>query len=120
MAKMIYSAVWKCGWLILKDGQLLHMVKFVGAFRNFHVNIKYVQIDVEDGMGLVQVILCREEKECTAQRWLIHKCNSNRYICVMGDVEDYYGINKIIAFDVRPVSSGNEVTHHFFGASIFI
>jgi hypothetical protein len=44
---------------------------------------------------------------------LIDKCNSNRYIRVIGEVEDYYGVHKIIAFDVQPVSSGNEVTHHF-------
>jgi hypothetical protein len=38
-AKVIHSAVWKCKWLVLKDGQPLHMVKFVGAVRNFRVNI---------------------------------------------------------------------------------
>ncbi len=48
-----------------------------------------------------------------AQSWLIHECNSNCYICVIGEVEDYYGVHKIIAFDVQPVSSGNEVTHRF-------
>jgi hypothetical protein len=58
-AKMIHSAVWKCERLVLKDGRPLHMVKFVGAVRNFLVNIKYVQINVEDGMGLVGVILWR-------------------------------------------------------------
>ncbi len=26
---------------------------------------------------------------------------------------DYYGVHEIIAFDIQPVSSGNEVTHHF-------
>ncbi len=52
-AKMIHSAVWKCNRFILKDGQLLHMVKFVGAVRNFRVNTNYVHIDVEDGTGLV-------------------------------------------------------------------
>jgi hypothetical protein len=97
---MIHSAVWKCKRLVLKDGQPLHMVKFVGAVRNFRVNIKYVQIDVEDGMGLVRVILWREEKECMAQHWLIHECTNNCYICVIGDVKDYYGVKKIIAFDV--------------------
>jgi replication factor A2 len=89
------------------------MVKLVGAIRNYGVNIKHVQIDVEDGTGLVRVILWRKEKECTAQRRLIHECNSNHYIHVIGEVEDYYGVHKIIAFDVEPVSSGNEVTHHF-------
>jgi hypothetical protein len=110
---MIHFSVWKCKQLVLKVGQPLHMVKFVGAVRNFHVNTKYAQIDVEDGTGLVRVILWREEKECMAQRWLIHECNSNCYIRVIGEVKDYYGVHEIIAFNVRPVSSGNKVTHHF-------
>ncbi len=55
---------------------------------------------MEDGTGLVQVILWREEKECTAQHRLIHKCNSNRYIHVIGKVKDYYGVTEVVAFDV--------------------
>ncbi len=38
------------------------MVKLVGAVRNFRVNIKHVHIDVEDGTGLVQVMLWREKR----------------------------------------------------------
>ncbi len=49
MAKMIHSAVWDSKRFILKDGRPLHMVKLVGAVRNFHVNIKHIQIDLEDG-----------------------------------------------------------------------
>ena len=56
-AKMIYSAVWNGEWFVLKEDQPLHMVKLVGAVRNFRENITHVQIDVEDGTGLVQVIL---------------------------------------------------------------
>ncbi len=56
-AKMIHSAIWDSERFILKDGQPLHMVKLVGAVRNFRVNIKHIQIDVEDGAWLVQVIL---------------------------------------------------------------
>jgi replication factor A2 len=74
---------------------------------------KYVQINVEDSTGLVQVILWRKEKECTAQCQMIHECNSHHYICIIGEVDNYYGVHEIIAFDIRPVSSGNEVTHHF-------
>jgi hypothetical protein len=118
--KMIHSAVWECERLILKDGQPLHMVKFVGAVRNFSVNTKYVQIDVEDGTGHVRVILWRNKRECTAQHCLLDECNSYHYICVIGEVKDYYGVHKIIAFDVQPVSSGNEVHISFFGGSIFI
>jgi hypothetical protein len=55
---------------------------------------------VEDGTGLMQVILWKEQKECTAQRQMIHACNSNHYICVIGEVKDYYGVNEIIASNV--------------------
>jgi hypothetical protein len=44
---------------------------------------------------------------------LIHECNGNRYIRVIEEVGDYYGVNKIIAFNVQPVRSGNKVTYHF-------
>jgi hypothetical protein len=55
--KMIHSALSEYKRLIFKDSQLLHMVKFVGAVRNYSVNIKNVMINVEDDTGLVQVIL---------------------------------------------------------------
>ncbi len=97
---MIHSAVWDSKRFFLKDVQPLHMVKLVGAIRNFHVNIKHVQIDVEDGTGHVWVILWKEQKECMAQHQMIHECNSNCYICVIGEVEDYYVVHKIIAFSV--------------------
>jgi replication factor A2 len=61
----------------------------------------------------VRVILWREEKECTAQRQLIHEYNSNHYIRVIGVIKGYYGVHEIIAFDIQPFISGNEVTHHF-------
>jgi hypothetical protein len=59
---MIHSVVWDLERFVLKDGGPLHMVKLVGDIRNFRVNIKHVQIDVEDGTGLVQVILWRKKK----------------------------------------------------------
>jgi hypothetical protein len=80
--------------------QPLHMVKLVGAVRNFRGNIKHVQVDVEDGTGLVRVILWRNKRECMAKYCLHDKCNRNCYICVIGEVEDYYGVHEIIAFDV--------------------
>jgi hypothetical protein len=73
------------------------MAKLVGAIRNFRVNIKYVQIDVYNGTGLVQVILWKEQKECTAQHQIIHKCNSNHYIRAIGEVKDYHvGPNGVV------------------------
>ncbi len=49
-AKMIHSAVWDSERFILKDRQPRHiLVKLVSAVRNFRVNIKHVQTNVEDG-----------------------------------------------------------------------
>ncbi len=76
-AKMVYSAVWIGERFVLKDGQPLHMVKLVGAVRNFRVNVKYLQIDLEDGTGLVRVILWQKQKEYVAQHHLIDKCYGN-------------------------------------------
>ncbi len=55
--------------------------------------------------------LCRNE--CTVAQALIHKCNGNGYIRVIGEVTDYCGVHEIMAFDVCPVISGNGVTYHF-------
>ncbi len=101
-AKMIHSAVWDSKRFVLKDSRMLHMVNLVGAIMNFGVTIKHVQNNVEHGTGLVRVIVIpwQKEKECMAQCQLIHECNSNRYICVIGEVEDYYGVQEIIAFNV--------------------
>jgi hypothetical protein len=76
------------------------MVKLVDDVRNFRVNVKQVQIHLEDGTGLVRVILWQKQKECTAQCHLIDKRNSNCYIRVIGEVEDYNGVHEIIAFNV--------------------
>ncbi len=60
MVKMIHSAVQDCKRFILKDGPPLHMVKLVGAVRNFCVHDKHVQIDLEDGTGLLRVVFLAE------------------------------------------------------------
>ena len=65
-ARMIHSAVWDSKQFVLKDGRLLHMVKLVGAVRNFCEKFKHIQINMDDGTGLMRVILWRKEKECTA------------------------------------------------------
>jgi hypothetical protein len=100
MVKMIHSAVQDCKRFVLKDGRPLHMVKLVGAIRNFCMHDKHIQINLEDGTGLVRVIFWRKQKECMAQHHLIDKCNGNCYIRVIGEVADYYGVHEIIAFDI--------------------
>ena len=98
--KMIHSAVWDCERFILKGGRLLHMGKLVGVVRNFRVHDKHVQINLEDGTGLVRVIFWQKQKEFMAQHCLIDECKGNHYIRVIGEVVDYYEVHEIIAFDI--------------------
>jgi hypothetical protein len=106
-AKMIHSTVHKCERFVLRDCCLLCMVKLVGAVMNYHEYMKNILINVEDGTGLVRIIVWRKGNECKAALALTHECNSYGCIHVIGEVTDYYDVKEIIAFGVCPVSSGN-------------
>jgi hypothetical protein len=56
-AKMIHSSVSICNRFIMKDGRPLHMVKLFCAIRTYRESTKNIMINVEDGTGLVQVIV---------------------------------------------------------------
>ncbi len=62
----------------------------------------------------MQVIVWHKDKECKAMLVVSCKFKGNGYICVIGEVGDYYDIKEIIAFDVCPVSSGHELTYLFW------
>ena len=70
-------------------------------------------MEIEDGTGRMRVVvpipLC---PECSGALELRRKCTINSYVCVIGMVADDFNIRTIIASDVRPVSSGNEITYH--------
>jgi hypothetical protein len=88
-----------CNRFVLRDGCPLHIAKRLGAGRDYHENTK--------NTGLVQVIIWHKGKECMVALALSCECNSNGYICVIGEVTDYYDMKEIIVFDVCPVSSRN-------------
>ena len=50
--------------------------------------------------------------ECSGAVELHRKCTINSYVGVIGMVADDFNIRTIIASDVWPVSSGNEITYH--------
>jgi hypothetical protein len=90
------------------------MVKLVDAVWNYDEGTKNTKIDVEDGTGtgLVRVMLWHEENECSVASALHHACKVKSYIRVIGEVRSYFKMKEIMAFDVRPVSSGNKLTNH--------
>ena len=50
--------------------------------------------------------------ECSDVKELYHKCAINTYVRVIGMVKDDFNLRTIVASDVRPVSTGNELTYH--------
>ena len=111
-AKMIHSAVSTFDRFQLKDGRLLHLVKLVGAVTFYHEYTDNITIDVEDGTGTMRAVLKRNQMECSMALSLCRNCRGNGYIRVIGTVQDVFGIQEIIALDVCPVLSGNELTYH--------
>ena len=111
--KMIHSAVSENDYFFLKDGRQLHLVKVVGAILHFHEFRDTFNMEIEDGTGRMRVVLpCPLCTECSGAVELRRKCTINSYVRVIGMVADDFNIRTIIASDVRPVSSGNEITYH--------
>jgi hypothetical protein len=69
---------------------------------------KNTKIDVEDGTGLVRVIVWHDQKDCSAALALCCACRGNNYICVIGEVRNYFDTKKTLEFDVCLVKSGND------------
>jgi len=101
--------------LSLKDGRALHMVKFVAAVRSSEERSTNVFIDVEDGTGFTQVkVWVNDGDECSAATKLrAAAATDHTYIRIIGQVREFDGNRQVVANDVRPVSSGNEMTYHF-------
>ena len=111
--KMINSAVSDDNQFVLKDGRPLHLVKVVGAIVHYHEYWNNDVIGIEDGTGKIRVVLARcQNLECSGVKELYRKCTINTYVRVIGMVADDFNIRTIIASDVRPVSSENEITYH--------
>lgn len=100
--------------LSLRDGRPLHMVKLVAAVRSHEERSTNIFIDVEDGTGFAQVkVWVNEGDECSAVSRLRSEASiDHTYIRIIGQVRDFDGQRQIVANDVRPVTSGNELTHH--------
>jgi hypothetical protein len=111
--KMIHSAVSENNYFFLKDGRQLHLVKVVGALLHFHEFRDTFNMEIEDGTGRMRVVLPLPScPECSGALQLRRKCTINSYVRVIGMVVDDFNMRTIIASDVRPVKSGNEITYH--------
>ena len=97
----------------LSDGRKLYHVKIVGAVRtyeDFSTNCLY---GIEDGTGLIDVKQWIDSNDCSAMAELRQSCaKEGIYLTIVGQIKDYDGKKTIVADSVRPIVTGNEITHH--------
>jgi len=99
--------------LQLEDGRKLHHVRIVGAVREVNDSSTSVIYTVEDGTGLIEVKRWLDESECTALSEIRQQTfKDNIYVKIVGSIKEYDGKKMIVADSIRPLSTGNELTHH--------
>ena len=117
-ARMILAAQADLGdntQLKLEDDRKLYNVKLVGAVRSVETTSTAIEYQLEDGTGLIEVKQwLDEENDCMAKQELKQAAQQEHiYVKVVGQLKTYNGAKHIQASTVRPLSTGNELTHHF-------
>jgi replication factor A2 len=114
LAAVTDDAADSSGRMQLPDGRKLHHVKLIAAVRSvedFSTNVVY---KLEDGTGLVEVKQWLDDNDCTAASELRQETlKENIYVRVIGQIKEYEGKKMLIADAVRPVTTGNQLAHHF-------
>lgn len=108
------------GDMILSDGRPLHMVKLVGAVRSVETRSTNTFLDMEDGTGLFSVKVYSGGREDGSDgdpsglaKMKEAAFRDAQYVRVVGQVKEFDGSRSLIANDVRVLSCGDELTHHF-------
>ena len=98
----------------LHDGRVLHRVRFVAAVRNYEDMSTNVEYEVEDGTGMIKVKEWLDDaKENVKKAELREKTKREHvYIKITGQLKDYGGNKQVVADGIRPLATGNELTHH--------
>lgn len=97
----------------LADGRKLYHVKLVGAVRSVADYSTNSMFEIEDGTGLIEVKQWIDANDCTALSQMRQACTKEHiYLAIVGQIKDYDGKKMIVADSIRPIATGNELTHH--------
>ena len=99
--------------LLLEDGRPLHMIRLVGAVRSFSELSTTISYQVEDGTGIVEVRQYIDNSCSYVAKLRSTTMKENIYVKLFGRLKIYGGRHEIQAESIRPLSSGNELAHHF-------
>ena len=102
------------GSTTLNDGtdRDLYQVKLVGAIRGIdeqHTNTTY---QIEDGTGLIEVKHWTDANQPNPAHDSEDIPKENDYVRIIGQIKNYEDNKHVLAYSLRKLSTGNEVTHH--------
>mmetsp|Transcript_48775 Transcript_48775/g.146966 ORF Transcript_48775/g.146966 Transcript_48775/m.146966 type:complete len:271 (+) Transcript_48775:484-1296(+) len=112
--RMIHSAAKNAeDNMALPDGRELHQVKIIAAVRSAEDSSTKVTYQVEDGTGLLEVQKWVDDNESPAgAEFRQQSMQDHVYVRVIGQVKEYDNRKSIVAYSIRPISTGNELTYH--------
>lgn len=98
----------------LEDGRRANRVKIVAAVRSFQDYSTNCLYEMEDGTGLIDVKQWIGTEDCASLVRMRELCNKEHiYLAIVGSIKDYDDKKTILADSIRPISTGNEISHHF-------
>ena len=98
----------------LQDGRVLHRVRFVAAVRNYEDMSTNIEYEVEDGTGMIKVKEWLDDHKENAKTAEIRELTKKEhvYVKITGQLKDYNGNKQVVANSIRPLTTGNELSHH--------
>ena len=101
--------------VVLEDDRKLNQIKLVGAVRSLDPQSTTIGYTIEDGTGLVEVKQWLDEnQDCTAAHEIRQAAMQEHiYVRVIGKIKEYQGARQIVAEAVYPLTTGNQLAHHF-------
>lgn len=98
---------------MLVDGREPHNVKIVAAIRGVNQSSTAYNYEVEDGTGFIDVKEWLDEGDPLMKSQMREAAAvEHQYVRIIGKMQEYDDKPSIVAYSVRKLSSGNELTHH--------
>jgi len=99
---------------ILRDGREPKEVKLVGAVREVQTQSTNNIYHIEDGTGLIEV---KEFLDANTDNKAVLEDRNGAaedavYVKVFGAIQEYEGRTSLVAYSVRKITTGNELTYH--------
>ena len=99
---------------MLEDGREPHHIKLVAAVKEVNKASTAYTYTVEDGSGAIDVKEWTDEQDPARKTKMREEAAvQHQYVRIIGKMQDYEGKPSVVAYSVRKLTSGNELTHHF-------